>query len=164
MNPRPHAQQTKSFLAYGAGLLSLCVGATVIFFTLQPLTDTLDGYQPEKNQTRHPVKARVAESHQVPLTAVALPNAEAPAPIHPSRPDANGEYRVEGQESQATQPTTGDEHAIQPVVEVIAPGRIRLTEEQQELLKGHGSSWGNTNPEAEAVLRSIPKEAFTSDW
>jgi hypothetical protein len=50
------------------------------------------------------------------------------------------------------------------MVEVVAPGRIRLTEEQADLIKGHGSSWGQPNPEAEAVLRAIPKEAFTSDW
>jgi hypothetical protein len=152
MNQMKHAQHTKSFLGYGAGLLSLCLGATVILFTLQPESNDLNGIQTELSQQRKLVKVQKSARSQepeVPLQNTHVTLAQQPeAPIpEPSVP------REAEQEAEA-----------QPTVEVIAEGRIRLTEEQAELIKGHGSSWGQPSPEAEAVLRAIPKEAFTSDW
>ncbi len=48
-------------------------------------------------------------------------------------------------------------------VELLEKGRIRLSEEQSQLLKG-ASSWGGVQAEARALIDSIPAEAFTSDW
>jgi hypothetical protein len=152
MNSMKHAQHTKSFLGYGAGLLSLCLGATVILFTLRPETGSWKEVHPEVSQVKKPVKVQASVTSQdarVEAQSTYLPGtnqSEAPSP-QPSVP----------------QEPEQDEGA-QPTVEVIAEGRIRLTEEQTDLIKGHGSSWGQPNPEAAAVLRSIPKEAFTSDW
>lgn len=149
-----HAQHTKSFLGYGAGLLSLCLGATVILFTLKPETDNVREFQPETSQARKVAKAQVpARSLDTMDKHVEFSNISVP-----SRPP-----EVQASQPSVTQEREWDDGA-QPMVEVVAPGKIRLTEEQAELIKGHGSSWGQPNPEADAVLRAIPKEAFTSDW
>jgi hypothetical protein len=148
-----HAQHTKSFLGYGAGLLSLCLGASVILFTLKPETDARE-FQPETSQARKVAKVQApARSLNTMDKHVEFPSTPAPS------------RQAEVQLPQPSVPQERDvEDGAQPMVEVVAPGRIRLTEEQADLIKGHGSSWGQPNPEAEAVLRAIPKEAFTSDW
>lgn len=147
-----HAQHTKSFLGYGAGLLSLCLGATVIFFTLRPETDHLREPLPEVSQVRKVVKVQtLVRSHD---DGVVLQNTYEPSARQVEVPMPQPAVSQEREQKEDAPPT----------VEVIAEGKIHLTEEQADLIKGHGSSWGQPNPEAEAVLRAIPKEAFTSDW
>jgi hypothetical protein len=144
---------TKSLLGYGAGLLSLCLGATVLFFTLKPGTDSLQDFPSE---TRKPQSVVKTPSPSRSLTVE-------------SKPATHYEYvatiREEPKTSQPQAPQEREQdEENQPTVEVLEPGKIRLTEEQTDLLKGRGAAWGQANAEAEAVLRAIPKEAFTSDW
>jgi hypothetical protein len=146
MNPGQESQHLKRCLGYGAGLLALCMGSGLMFFTLEPRVDTHDIQEIHHGKD---VRSRGMAPYPEPLPAPA-PSAAHTAPMITH--DVQNEV------------LPADDPAPIHSVEVLAPGKINLTAEQQEILKGRGASWGNADPEAEAILRSIPKEAFTSDW
>ncbi|WP_141735273.1 hypothetical protein [Oligoflexus tunisiensis] len=150
MNPRHEAQDTKGCLGYGAGLLALCMGSGLVFFTLQPSVESHDSTEHEEVSVHKEAGPRVIAPYPDPL----------PPPVTRAAAESGNLPVI----THDVQDVTEIPEDPTPTVEVMAPGKIRLTDEQQEILKGRGSSWGNANPEAEAILRSIPKEAFTSDW
>ncbi len=166
--PTPGRGQGTSALLSGLFALAVSAGSIGLFLSLKspdaPVTTTTEtpvatiasASNAATRSSPAPVATGTALAAQ---DATHQDEAHEVIPVADARPDSantSGATRAAAYDEQPA-PTT-------QAITVVKPGVISLTPEQTEILRGAGSGWGSTSPEAQAVIDAIPAEAFTSDW